>query len=181
MAEQDGRHWDEHYANLGPAPVRGVVAPGFLASHSAVIPIAGTALDLACGRGMSTVWLARRGLDVVGVDVSPVAVDQARDLARRAGVGDRCRFAVADLDDGLPPGPQVDVVVCQKFRDPRLHQAIIDRLSPGGLLAMEVLSEVGAAPGPFRARPGELLAAFAHLDLVASGEGSGCAWLLARR
>jgi hypothetical protein len=43
-----------------------------------------------------------------------------------------------------------------------------------------VLSEVGAAPGPFRAVPGELPATFAELDQVAAGEGQGCAWLLAR-
>jgi hypothetical protein len=43
-----------------------------------------------------------------------------------------------------------------------------------------VLSEVGAAPGPFRAKPGELTAAFAELDPVAAGEGEGQAWLLAR-
>jgi hypothetical protein len=43
-----------------------------------------------------------------------------------------------------------------------------------------VLSEVGAAPGPFRAAAGELPAAFGDLNLVAAGEGEGYAWLLAR-
>ena len=76
--------------------------------------------------------------------------------------------------------PPADVVLCHKFRDPRLDQAIIGRLAPGGLLAIAVLSEVGAAPGPFRAVAGELSAAFADLDEIAAGEGDGCAWLLAR-
>jgi hypothetical protein len=93
---------------------------------------------------------------------------------------DRCRFEVVDLDDGLPAGPPVDVVLCHKFRDRRLDDAIIGRLAPGGLLAIAVLSEVGAAPGPFRAAPGELPAAFARLDRIADGEGQGYAWLLAR-
>ena len=57
---------------------------------------------------------------------------------------------------------------------------MIERLEPGGLLAMVVLSEVDVGPGPFRARPGELAAAFAGLDLIAEGEGQGEAWLLAR-
>jgi len=127
-----------------------------------------------------TVWLARRGLDVWGLDVSPVAIAQARDLAARNGVGDRCRFDVVDLDDGLPAGSPVDVILCHKFRDRRLDQAIIERLAPGGLLAIAVLSEVGAAPGPFRAVAGELPAAFADLNLVAAGEAEGYAWLLAR-
>ena len=87
---------------------------------------------------------------------------------------------MVDLDDGLPDGPPVDVVLCHKFRNRRLDRAIIERLAPGGLLALATLSEVGAAPGPFRATPGELAAAFAGLDLIAAGEGQGHAWLLAR-
>jgi SAM-dependent methyltransferase len=135
---------------------------------------------LACGQGLGTVWLARRGLNVWGLDVSPVAIAQARELAERNCVGDRCRFDVVDLDEGLPAGPPVDVILCHKFRDRRLDQPIICRLAPGGLLAIAVLSEVGAATGPFRAVAGELPAAFADLDLVAAGEGDGYAWLLGR-
>lgn len=103
---------------------------------------------------MTSVWLARRGLDVWGVDVSTIAIDQARELAARSDVGDRCRFEVVDLDAGLPAGPPTDVIVCQRFRDRRLDQAIIDRLAPGGLLAISWLSAVGAEPGRFRAAPG---------------------------
>jgi SAM-dependent methyltransferase len=119
-------------------------------------------------------------LDVFGLDISPVAIAQARDLAKHSGVGGRCRFDVVDLDDGLPAGPPVDVILCHKFRDRRLDQAIIGRLAPGGLLAIAVLSEVGAAPGPFRTAHGELPAAFADLNVIAAGEGEGYAWLLAR-
>jgi SAM-dependent methyltransferase len=180
VAEVDRRRWDERYANQGPPPVSAVGPPDVLASHADAFPTAGRALDLACGQGLGAVWLARRGLEVVGLDISPVAIGQARGLAERSGVGDRCRFDVVDLDDGLPAGPPVEVILCHKFRDRRLDRAIVGRLGPGGLLAIVVLSEVGAGPGPFRAAPGELPAAFAELDQVAAGEGRGCAWLLAR-
>lgn len=180
MAEADRRRWDERYATATPPAVDAVRPPGFLAPHVDEVPTAGRALDLACGAGLAAVWLALRGLHVLGVDVSPVAVAQARDLARRAGVGDRCRFEVADLDDGLPAGPPADLILCHRFRDPRLDRAVVERLAPGGLLAIAVLSEVGATPGPFRAAAGELPAAFAELDLMAAGEGEGHAWLLAR-
>ncbi len=73
------------------------------------------------------------------------------------------------------------MILCNKFRDSRLDGALIERLAPGGLLAIAVLSEVGAAPGPFRAAPGELPSAFAALQLLAGDEGDGHAWLLARR
>ena len=125
-------------------------------------------------------WLALRGMDVVGVDISPVAIGHARDLAQRSGVGDRCRFDVVDLDNGLPAGPPVDAILCHKFRDRRLDRAIMGRLAPAGLLAIAMLSEVGSAPGPFGGVAGELPAAFAGLNVVAAGEGQGYAWLLAR-
>jgi SAM-dependent methyltransferase len=180
VTREDRRRWDERYANLQPASVASVEPPGILAAHAEVFPTAGQALDLACGQGLGTVWLAQRGMHVRGLDISPVAIAQARDLAERCGVGDRCRFDVFDLDDGLPAGPPVDVILSHKFRDRRLDQAIIGRLAPGGLLAIAVLSEVGAAPEPFRAVAGELSAAFADLNVIAAGEGEGYSWLLAR-
>jgi SAM-dependent methyltransferase len=180
VSTEDRCRWDERYTSQGPALAAAAEPPGVFASYAEAFPTTGRALDLACGQGLGTVWLARRGLNAWGLDVSPVAIAQARDLAVRNGVGDRCRFDVVDLDEGLPTGPPVDVILCHKFRERRLDQAIIGRLAPGGLLAIAVLSEVGAAPGPFRAVAGELPAAFADLDLVAAGEGDGYAWLLGR-
>lgn len=179
MAEADRRRWDERYAAKGPPPLSAIAPPKVLAHYADVFPVAGNALDLACGQGTGAVWLALRGLEVVGLDISPLALHQARDLAERSGVGDRCRFDVVDFDAGLPAGPPVEVIVCHKFRDRRLDQSIIERLTPGGLLAIVALSEVGAGPGPFRATAGELPAAFAELDAVAAGEADGYAWLLA--
>lgn len=154
--------------------------PAVFAAYQDLFPSTGRALDLACGQGGASVWLARRGLDVLGVDVSPVAIGRARELASGNGVGARCRFEVADLDDGMPAGPPVDVILCHKFRDRRLDAAIVERLAPGGLLAISALSEVGAKPGPFRVRAGELPAAFASLEQIAAEEGDGEAFLLAR-
>ncbi|OBI84515.1 class I SAM-dependent methyltransferase [Mycobacterium asiaticum] len=179
MTAQDRRRWDERYAQLGPAGA--VNPPSFLAPHVDLIPAKGLALDIACGQGTGSVWLASRGLDVWGIDISAVAVEQAQELARRNHVGDRCRFDVVDLDQGLPPSPPANMILCNKFRDSRLDRALIERLAPGGLLAIAVLSEVGAAPGPFRAAPGELPSAFASLQLIAGDESDGHAWLLARR
>ncbi|MEE6177977.1 SAM-dependent methyltransferase [Mycobacterium sp. 050134] len=180
MAEDDRRRWDQRYTAQGPPALGAVGPPRALARHADVFPTVGSALDVACGQGLAAVWLARRGLQVRGLDISPVAVRQARELARRAGVDERCRFDVVDLDDGLPAGPRADVIVCHRFRDHRLDRAVRERLAPGGLLAIAALSEVGADPGPFRAAPGELAAAFADLEAIDSGEGQGQAWLLAR-
>jgi len=180
VTREDQRRWDDRYTSKGPASVGAAKPPGVFAAYVDMFPTTGRALDIACGQGFATVWLAQRGLQVLGLDVSAVAIGQARELARQSGVADRCRFDVVDLDDGLPDGPPVDVILCHKFRDRRLDRACIERLAPGGLLAMATLSKVDAAPGPFRAVPGELAVAFAGLNLVTAGEGQGQAWLLAR-
>lgn len=56
-----------------------------------------TALDLGCGTGRYSIELAKRGWDVVGVDVVPNAVELARKRARAANV--TARFFEGDVTD----------------------------------------------------------------------------------
>lgn len=55
----------------------------------------GRALDLGCGTGTNTVYLAQHGWKAVGVDFSLLAIRQARQRARRVGV--TCQFYPADV------------------------------------------------------------------------------------
>lgn len=181
MSEQDRAKWDQRYAEGGMAPLAVVGPPPPFGPYEHLIPTTGTALEIACGRGRAGTWLAQRGLDYFGVDISPVAIKFARDLALARGLADRARFAVHDLDRGLPDGPEVDLVFCYKFRDPTLDAAMMQRLQKGGILVIAVLSEVGAGPGAFRAKPGELSEAFSPLETQAAGEGDGMAWLIGRK
>ncbi|MCB1265347.1 MAG: methyltransferase domain-containing protein [Mycobacterium sp.] len=175
MSGQDRRRWDERHTVRGAPDPDDVGPPQLFALHAAQFPTAGSALEIACGQGEASVWLARRGLDVVGLDISPVAIRRAGELAGLCGVADRCRFGVVDLDGGLPAGPAVDVVVCHRFFDSRLNRALAQRLAPGGLLAIAALSG-----GRFGVSAGELRAAFAGLEVIAEGAQQGTVWLLAR-
>jgi len=181
VSDEDRLRWDRRYTDRDAGSDEDVALPAVFRPFAEIFPAAGNALDLACGRGGAAVWLAQRGLDVLGCDVSPVAVRQARRLAELGGVADRCHFEIADLDDGLPAGPSADVLICNRFRDGRLDGPIVERLAGGGLLAISALSEVGGTPGSFRVKAGELRLAFEGLELVAAREANGGAWLLARR
>jgi SAM-dependent methyltransferase len=55
----------------------------------------GRAIDLGCGVGNYAIYLAGRGFDMTGVDVSPTAITIARQNARRKGVN--VHFLVADI------------------------------------------------------------------------------------
>jgi len=180
MATADRTRWDEKYGKAA----NGSVTPS-LPQHFALVAeqLAGVedALEIACGTGTTAVWLASHGVRVAGYDISAVAISAANELATEHGVSGRCSFATHDFDDGLPSGYSVDLVMCNMFRDATLDEAVVERLRPGGLLAVAALSEVGATPGHFRVKPGELPAAFHSLESIASAEGDGVAWLVARK
>jgi ubiquinone/menaquinone biosynthesis C-methylase UbiE len=101
-------------------------------------------LDVGCGPGTLTVDLARHvapGL-VVGVDVAPEVVDQARAHAHeQADAAADVSFLVGDFRDLRPrPGEGFDVVhahqVLQHLRDPVGALREMGRLArPGGLVA----------------------------------------------
>lgn len=55
----------------------------------------GRAIDLGCGTGDNAVYLAQNGFEVTGVDFSSVAVEKAKQKAKKAGV--KIDFLVDDL------------------------------------------------------------------------------------
>jgi SAM-dependent methyltransferase len=65
-------------------------------------------LDAGCGSGAQARWLLDQGADVVGIDLSPRMVEEAK---RRCG--GQGRFFVADLAEPLPLEPRsLDGITC---------------------------------------------------------------------
>lgn len=183
--DHDATRWDERYRTVDAIVPRMPEAIERDDALQRLVPRAGRAVDVACGPGAQALWSALRGLDVVALDVSRVAIDLLADAATRLGVADRIDARVTDLDDGLPEDlTGLDLVVCQRFRDPRLYAAVVDRLRPGGLAIVTVLSEVGCDdPGAFHAVAGELSSAFTtpETEILHHHEGGGLASIVVRR
>ena len=57
----------------------------------------GRVLDVGCGAGRFALYLQERGLEVVGIDVSPLAVE----VCRRRGVQDLRTMSVDQIDGSL--------------------------------------------------------------------------------
>ena len=183
--------WDDRYREVDPVSATPPEPLGERPDLAGLIPTAGTAIDIACGLGAQTLWLAKLGLHVIALDVSPVAIEQVKAAADMARLADHVDARVVDLDAGLPEGtPGADVIVCQRFRSQRLYPAIIERLAPGGIAIVTVLSEVGLSevglgqpPGPFHAAAGELVGAFTgeDMEVLYASEATGVATIIVQR
>ncbi len=183
MTTGDRDHWDRRWARRPPAEPS---PPEAAAGNLDLLPTTGRALDVACGQGAQAVWMALRGLRVTAVDVSPLALAAARALAELHGVADRVTFSEHDMDAGPPGGAgDLDLIVCQRFLHRGFLGGLADRLTPGGVAAISVLSDVGAprdaVGGGHRVRPGELVELLPGLEILDSREGNGVASVLARR
>lgn len=94
------------------------------------------ALELGCGTGTNSVWLAQQGFEVTGLDLAPLAIERAQERARSAGVS--ARFLVANLlelpDLGEPFGFFFDRGCYHAVRRTSPHayaSAVASRLTPG--------------------------------------------------
>jgi SAM-dependent methyltransferase len=88
------RDWDAAYGSATPPPWDiGGPQPAFVRLADSGL-LAGRVLDAGCGTGEHALLAAARGADATGVDVSPLAIEQARRKADERRLN--ARFQVAD-------------------------------------------------------------------------------------
>ena len=61
------------------------------------VPVGGTLLDMGCGIGRISIPLAKKGYNVVGLDLSPSYIQRAKEYAEEEGVSESTRFIVGDM------------------------------------------------------------------------------------
>ncbi len=71
--------------------------------------IQGSVLDVGCGTGENALFLASQGLSVTGIDMVPLAIDQAKQKSLTRGVC--CEFAVGDALALKKLGKRFDSVI----------------------------------------------------------------------
>ncbi len=129
------RRLAELYAS-GDVPWDDPLPPPEIVNFASTVP-AGRALDLGCGYGRATIYLASLGWDVDGIDFISAAIAEAAERAQAAGVYARFHIAqVTDLD--FLAGPYdlaIDVGCCHNMAEDDLLQYSqhLERLvQPGG-------------------------------------------------
>jgi ubiquinone/menaquinone biosynthesis C-methylase UbiE len=165
--------------------------------------ITGKTLDIGCGTGENALFLAQRGLEVLGVDGSVRAIEKARDKVEERAL--TARFLVGDALDLAALGESFDTVIdsglLHSFSDDdrsRLVAEVRTVLLPGGRYLLLCFSEHATLPGPRRLTQDDIRASFgdgwtiesivpSRFELIAgepgtsiatpSGQSAGLAWL----
>jgi SAM-dependent methyltransferase len=142
--------WDESYASGEPLPWdTGTPDPLLMEMVESRAIAPGRTLEVGCGTGTNAIYLAQHGFDVLGVDVSPRAVEKAR--AKAQGLA---RFEACDFLAAAPPGGPFQLVFdrgCFHVFDEAEERArfaanVAAQLVEGGLW----LSLIGSTEGPPR-------------------------------
>lgn len=113
----------------------GVEPAQFLVENLELLP-EGRALDVAMGNGRNTIYLAKAGFEVEGVDISAEAVSAALEAAGEAGV--MIKALVVDLEKGYQIKDEVyDVIVCFNYLQRSLIPQMKSGLRYGGMIVYE--------------------------------------------
>jgi SAM-dependent methyltransferase len=98
------------------------------------------ALEIGCNRGQTALWLASRGVDILGIDINSNAISRAREEARKLS-NVKVRFTEGDFLDRLDLGTfdlvvMIRVLTCfPRIEDWRaLLNRCFDSLAGDGLL-----------------------------------------------
>ncbi len=162
MRDNKLKKWDECYqaANISTA-----TAATILQHNTHLLPPAGQALDLACGRAGNAQLLSQYGFKVDAFDFSPNVINALKQQANH-----NISPKVWNSETDALPKDRYDVIVVSYFLQRDLFPSIINALKTGGLLFYQTWSQQINSTGPknpnFRLQQGELLSLCAGLRIV---------------
>ena len=127
----------------------------------------GNALDLACGTGRNSLFLAENGWKVTAVDNSAVGVEIARKRAEEKELN--IEFINADLEKSeFAIEPNAYDLICDFYYLQRdLFAKMKDGVRPGGIIISTIhIHGDGEEPGRFDLREGELREFFSDMEIL---------------
>lgn len=166
-------HWDARYREHQPRPPSALL--GRWLTRLAPPDDRARALDIACGTGRNAILLAQHGWQVLGVDISPVALGIAQQEARAQGAD--LDLVALNLDEWPLPQAYFDLICVFRFLDRALCARLPTALKPGGTLIYETFTiaqrayEGGPRADAFLLQPGELPTLFPALAVLEHTEG----------
>ena len=161
----DQTRWDKYY-NIeeflyGTEPIP------FLKENISLLP-KNKALDLAMGEGRNGVYLATQGFDVLGLDISPIGLNKAQQLAKHFNTTIQTR--VVDLENYQLEKNSYDVIICTYYLQRDLFNQIKASLKPGGMVLIETFNsdylKYSRFPKKYLLKHNELLEIFKDFKVI---------------
>lgn len=173
MSAEDREKWDQRYRE-GAYASRNYPSE-FLRNRVEILNI-GRAMDLACGLGRNSIYLAELGFEVDAIDVSLVGLEIAREKAKERRL--LIHWLNEDLvNDWTIPTQQYDLILMFRFVSSEVLLKLPQLLAQGGALIIEEHLQwpqgnvVGPSGNRFRVKPGELMEGCKELDVLFHYEG----------
>lgn len=172
MSYEEYAKWNQRWQrrdyliNIEPRPT--------LSEWIDVLPL-GRVLDIACGDGRNSLYLAQNGFVVDAIDISPVALQ----LVQRGATdrGTEVNLILADLDNYVVPSDTYDLITCSFYLNRDLIPSIKKGVKPGGFVIYEQhyvpkSDDLDDSNIGFKLRSGELRDLFQGMDIRYFSEGS---------
>lgn len=110
-----GAYWEDRYRTR-PQMWSGKPNGALIETVAALSP--GDALDLGCGEGADSMWLAEQGWRVLAADLAPTALRRGAQEAKRRGLpAEQIRWLQADVTSWLP-AESFDLVLAAYLHSP---------------------------------------------------------------
>jgi SAM-dependent methyltransferase len=159
MAQEDKERWDKKYQN-NPIPN----IPIQLLTQYAHLANKGKALDIACGMGRHSRYLASQGFEVDALDISSIAIDSLQNIPN-------INPKEVDFDTYILPADSYNLIFCSYFLKRELFPQIIDAMQDNAILIYETFlyhpdNDNAPSNRSFLLEIGELKEAFKSCEII---------------
>jgi SAM-dependent methyltransferase len=165
MSKQDRIKWDQRYAE-GSYHKNNPVT--LVEDWLPRLPV-GRVLDVACGAGRNSLFLAHAGYQVDAIDISREGLNLARQKAENQGLS--INWIEQDLDQPYRFNTNYDLIIVMWYVNLKLISRLCSCLAPGGYLLCEEhlatdLEVIGPGSLNYRVAPGDLAEAVSGVDVL---------------
>ena len=133
MNEERREKWNHHYK----IPTDTGSVADVLKENVSLIPSNGLALDIACGTGANSLFLASLGMEVKAWDFSKTAIDTIKGLLTN---GEKIFPEEIEISSSSFDNHQFDLILCCHYLDRAIAKAIYNATSPGGLIIYQTFT-----------------------------------------
>ncbi|AQR95943.1 class I SAM-dependent methyltransferase [Clostridium saccharoperbutylacetonicum] len=152
LEKRDNEWWNKFYSNKEKAVpfFKNIPDENLITYFDRGILKEGKALDIGCGKGRNSIYIAKKGLEVCGVDFSETSIEMANKIATEQGI--KVKFSCKSIFDFQSEKENYDFIYdsgcfhhIKPHRREQYLSTILKYLKPNGYFAMICFNLKGGA------------------------------------